>query len=338
MAGVSRANGHRFKGLQATESGVPEKLRPDPDKWSFDLDEALGAVFGYHADIPEDAFTASTLGDEREGNAILIDDKGHLLTIGYLATEADEVTLSDVEGTEIPARVVGYDQVTGLGLLRADRPLDRRPMTLGSVDDLHVGDEVVAAAGGGHDFAMVVSVVSKREFAGYWEYLLDEAVFTSPPHPRWSGAALISRQGMLMAVGSLYVQDSLPGEQTRPGNMFVPVELLHPIFEDLSATGRAARPPRPWLGMFGAEVEDRVVIAGLTDDGPAEDAGLMVGDLVLGVASEPVGGLSDFYRAVWALGPAGVEVPLDVYRDGELVHVAVHSADRRSFLKMPNRH
>ncbi len=338
MAGVSRANGHRFKGLQTTESGVPEKLRPNPDKWPFDLDEALGAVFAYHADIPEEAFTASTLGQEREGNAVLIDDKGYLLTIGYLATEADEVTLTDVEGTQFPARVVGYDQVTGLGLLRADGPLDRRPMTLGSVDDLRVGDEAIAAAGGGLDVAMVVSVVSKREFAGYWEYLLDEAVFTSPPHPRWSGAALMSRQGVLVAIGSLYVQDSLPGEQTRPGNMFVPVELLRPIFDELASSGHAARPPRPWLGMFGAEVEDRVVIAGLTDDGPADDAGLKVGDLVLGVAGEPVGGLSDFYRAVWALGPAGVEVPLDVYRDGELVHVAVHSADRRSFLKTPNRH
>ena len=338
MAGVSRANGHRFKGFQTAESGVPEKLRPVPADWPFDLDEALGAVFGYHADIPEDAFTASTLGQEREGNAVLIDDKGHLLTIGYLATEADEVTLSDAEGTQLTARVVGHDQVTGLGLLRADSPLDRRPMTLGGVDALRVGSEVIAAAGGGLDFAMVVSVVSKREFAGYWEYLLDEAVFTSPPHPRWSGAALISRRGALVAVGSLYVQDSLPGEQTRPGNMFVPVELLHPIFEDLSATGHAARPPRPWLGMFSAEVEDRVVVAGLTDDGPADHAGLKVGDLVLGVAGEPVGGLSDFYRAVWALGPAGVEVPLDVYRDGELVHVSVDSADRRSFLKTPNRH
>ena len=147
MVGVSRANGHRFKGLQTTESGVPEKLRPDPDKWPFDLDEALGAVFAYHADIPEEAFTASTLGQEREGNAVLIDDKGYLLTIGYLATEADEVTLTDVEGTQFPARVVGYDQVTGLGLLRADGPLDRRPMTLGSVDELRVGDEAIAAAG-----------------------------------------------------------------------------------------------------------------------------------------------------------------------------------------------
>ena len=338
MAGVSRANGHRFKGFQTAESGVPEKLRPDPAAWPFDLDETLMAVFGYHADIPEDAFTASTLGQEREGNAVLIDDDGHLLTIGYLATEADEVTLTDVEGVQCAARVVGYDQVTGLGLLRADRRLDCRPMALGSVDDLKVGDNAVAAAGGGLDFAMVVSVVSKREFAGYWEYLLDEAVFTSPPHPRWSGAALITRQGVLAAVGSLYVQDSLPGEQTRPGNMFVPAELLRPIFEDMAATGRAARPPRPWLGMFGAEVEDRVVIAGLSDDGPADDAGLKVGDLVLGVAGEPVGGLSDFYRAVWALGPAGVEVPLDVYRDGELVHVAVRSADRRAFLKTPNRH
>ena len=338
MAGVSRANGHRFKGLQTTESGVPEKLRPDAADWPFDFEEALGAVFGYHADIPEDAFTASTLGQEREGNAVLIDDRGHLLTVGYLATEADEVTLSDVDGAQIPARVVGYDQVTGLGLLRADRALDRRPMTLGSVSELRVGTEAIAAAGGGHDFAMVVSVVSKREFAGYWEYLLDEAVFTSPPHPRWSGAALISRQGALVAIGSLYVQDSLPGDQARPGNMFVPAELLHPIFEDLSAAGHAARPPRPWLGMFGAEVEDRVVVAGLTDDAPAEDAGLKVGDLVLGVAGEPVGGLSDFYRAVWALGPAGVEVPLDVYRDGELLHLSVRSADRRSFLKTPNRH
>ena len=178
---------------------------------------------------------------------------------------------------------------------------------------------------------MVVSVVSKREFAGYWEYLLDEAVFTSPPHPRWSGAALMSRQGVLVAVGSLYVQDSLPESRRGPATCSCPS----------SCCTRSSRswPPRamprvrrvPWLGMFGAEVEDRVVIAGLTDDGPADDAGLKVGDLVLGVAGEPVGGLSDFYRAVWALGPAGVEVPLDVYRDGELVHVAVHSADRRSF-------
>jgi len=242
MAGVSRANGHRFKGLQSTESGVPAKLRPDPAEWPFDFDDTLGAVFGYHADIPEDAFTASTLGQEREGNAVLIDDKGHLLTVGYLATEADEVTLTDIDGERIPARVAGYDQVTGLGLLRADRSLERRPLALGSADDLRVGDEVIAAAGGGRDFAMVVSVVSKREFAGYWEYLLDEAVFTSPPHPRWSGAALISRHGMLTAIGSLYVQDSLPGEQSRPGNMFVPAELLRPIFDDLAVAGRAARP------------------------------------------------------------------------------------------------
>ncbi len=338
MVSVSRANGHRFKGLQTVESGVPAKLQPDPAEWPFALDEALAAVFAYHADIPEDAFTASTLGQEREGNAVLIDESGHLLTIGYLATEADEVTLTDVEGEQFPARVVGYDQVTGLGLLRADRALGRRPLALGGSDSLRVGDKVIAAAGGGGDFAMVVSVVSKREFAGYWEYLLDDAVFTAPPHPRWSGAALISRDGLLTAIGSLYVQDSLPGDQARPGNMFVPVELLAPIFDDLSAIGRASRPPRPWLGMFGAEVEDRVVVAGLTDDGPADSAGLKVGDLVLGVAGEPIGGLPDFYRAIWALGPAGVEVPLDVYRDGELLHLTVRSADRRSFLKTPNRH
>lgn len=338
MAGVSRANGHRFKGLSTEEQGVPADLRPDRSDLSFDLDAALGAVFGYHADIPEDAFTASTLGSEREGNAVLIDADGHLVTIGYLVTEADEVTLTDVDGGRHRAQVIGYDQATGLGLVRAAEGLGRRPLPLGTAADLRVGDAAIAAAQGGHGDAMSVSVVSKREFAGYWEYLLDEAVFTAPPHPRWSGAALISSVGSLAAVGSLYVQDSLPGDQARPGNMFVPIDLLAPIFGDLVATGRASGPPRPWLGMFGTEVEDRVVVAGLTDDGPAEQAGLQVGDLILGVGGEPIGGLPDFYRALWGLGPAGVDVELDVYRDNELLHVSVRSADRRTYLKTPHRH
>lgn len=333
MAGIERANGADYGGDIEGREPVQVDLRPRADKLDYDLAAAARAVFTLHAKVPADAFTAQHLGVQREGNAILIDDNGLALTIGYLVTEATTVSLVDWTGAAKAAEVVGYDQATGYGLVRLLEPVDARPIPIGSAADVGVGAEVVAVAGGGVEYAVAARLLSKREFAGYWEYLLDEALFTTPPHPHWSGAALLSPAGKLVGLGSLYVQDVLPSENSPAGNMFVPIDMLAALVEELAANGKTAREPRPWLGMFVTEADGALVIAGMVETGPAARSNLKLGDAILGVAGEDVSDLGEFYRALWARGPAGASIRLNILRDGRLRDIAVRTASRESYLK-----
>ena len=167
--------------------------------------------------------------------------------------------------------------------------------------------------------------------------MLDEALFTQPAHPQWGGAALIGRDGRLLGIGSLLVQEQVGGNQVQ-GNMIVPIDLLEPILADMVALGRAQRPARPWLGMYATEIEGQLVVAGLADGGPAERAAVQVGDLVLEVAGERVTGLAQLFRKVWSLGPPGTEVPMTLAREGSIARVKLRSADRGDFLKKPQLH
>jgi S1-C subfamily serine protease len=312
--------------------------QPKPEDVAFDLEATLSSVVALRARVPEDAFTASTLGTERGGNGVIIRDDGLILTIGYLITEADEVWLSTEEGQAVAAHVVGYDQASGFGLVQALGPLGLPAMALGRSRDLTEGAQVIVAGNGGCRRSICANVVSKREFAGYWEYVLDEGIFTSPPHPNWGGAALVGDDGKLYGIGSLFVQQALPGEDPVDGNMIVPIDLLVPILDEMLMFGRPNRPPHPWLGMYTAEAGSELVIAGLAKGGPADQAGLEIGDQVTGVAGAPPNSLADLFRRIWALGKAGVEVPLSVIRDGKPVHVSVRSAARSDYLKSPLLH
>jgi S1-C subfamily serine protease len=335
MAGIDRANGKDYDGDDDVEGREPvdAELRPRADKLDYDLAATCRAVFTLHSKVPSDAFTAQHLGEKREGNAILIDEDGLCLTIGYLITEATTVSLVDWAGEAKAAEVVGYDQASGYGLVRLLEDVDARPIPIGSVKDVHTGAAVTALAGGGPTFAMAVRLLSKREFAGYWEYLLDEALFTAPTHPHWSGAALISDEGKLIGLGSLYVQDVLPSENSPAGNMFVPIDMLSAIVEELAEAGQTVREPRPWMGMFVTDADGAIVIAGMVENGPAARSNLRLGDAVMGVAGEDVSDLPEFYRAVWARGPAGASVRLNILRDGRLRDIAIRTADRLSYLK-----
>ncbi|MAJ00397.1 MAG: signal protein PDZ [Nisaea sp.] len=319
---------------------MPENadLLPKLEDFDFNLKHALGAVVALRSHIPDDAFTASILGDERAGNGILINDSGLVLTIGYLITEAETIWITGNDGQAVAGCVQGYDQETGFGLIQALGPLDLPHLELGESASVREGDRVVFAGHGGAQGAVVVEVIGVREFAGYWEYLLDEAVFTAPAHPNWGGGAVIDRNGRLVAVGSLFVQQSGAGAQPVDGNMAVPIDLLKPILNDLLSRGCANRQPRPWLGLFGTEIEDRLVVAALSDDGPAEQAEVSVGDIVVKVAGQPVETLADFFRRVWSLGPAGVDVPITINRDGETFEMTIESIDRNSLLKTPRLH
>jgi S1-C subfamily serine protease len=314
------------------EWAIPGSVQPKPEAYAFDLDRALSSVVSVRTEIPPDAFTAPVLGTERAGHGVVIHENGLVLTIGYLITEAETVWLVTNAGTAAAAHVVGYDQTTGFGLVQALGRLGVPALDLGSSRDVAVGGEVIIAGQGGRQQALSATVISKREFAGYWEYVLDEAILTAPPHPNWGGAACIGRDGRLEGIGSLLIQEN-DGERSVDGNMIVPIDLLPPILDDLLRFGRVQTPPRPWLGMYSADGPEAVVVVGLAGGGPADQAGVHVGDVVLEVAGRPVGGLADTFRKVWALGAAGVDVPLTLMRDGTQLSLRLRSADRNDFLK-----
>jgi S1-C subfamily serine protease len=312
------------------EWSFPEDLQPDTDDVSFDLDSALDAVVNVRAEIPDDAFTASILGTERVGNGVVIREDGIILTIGYLITEAETIWLTTNNGKVISGHPLAYDQATGFGLIQPLGQLNAPMLEFGNAEACQTGDDVYFLGQGGRQHALKAKLIDKREFAGYWEYVLEEALFIAPAHPQWGGAALVGDDGRLLGVGSLLVQEAVDGE-TVQGNMVVPIDLLNPILENMITTGRSGAPPRPWLGMYTTESGKNLVVGGVAEHGPAAKAGIKQGDLVLEVAGQRTSTLAQF-------GPAGTKIPLTIAREGDVLRFEVKSADRNDFLKKPRLH
>ena len=297
-------------------------------------EEILNAVIKIKATIPADAFSAQVLGTEREGNGVVIDANGHIVTIGYLILEAERIEVISAQAEPVEGRFVAYDYKTGFGIIRADPPLPVKPLQLGQSSQLNAGDPILIAGYGGSEAVLGSRVVSRKEFVGYWEYLLEDAIYTTPPYPNYGGAALIDSNGRLLGIGSIYTQLRVPEIGIVPCNMSVPIDHLKPILDDLIKTGRSSLPAQPWLGLNADEAHGRVFVIRITSGGPSEKAGLKVGDIILAVNKKPVNGLADFFRQSWALGPAGVEVPLSILQDTQVREVRVKSADRYQFLKV----
>jgi S1-C subfamily serine protease len=313
---------------------VDEELRPVARSLDFDLDHCLSSVVALESKVSQDAFSARTLGTERLGNAIVIGADGLVLTIGYLITEAEEVTLTTNDGVRIPAHVLGVDQVTGFGLVFPLERLAAPALRIGDSRTTQAGARVVAAGAGGRAHALSARLLAREPFAGYWEYALEAALFVEPAHPHWNGAALVGAAGELIGVGSLWMEQRGSDGAVSPLNMFVPIELLPPILDDL-ASGRRASPPRPWLGVLSQEIASHVVLVEVTPDGPAARAELRRGDIIHRVAGQRVDDLSDFYRRLWALGEPGVLVPLTVQREQDVFDVEVRSGDRATRQRKP---
>ncbi|MBR0984561.1 S1C family serine protease [Bradyrhizobium liaoningense] len=319
-----------------TEWRVPPANQPRASDYSFDLDRALASVVGLHAIIPPDAFSAETLGTERAGNGVVI-DHGLVLTIGYLITEAESVWLHLGDGRVVEGHALGFDSETGFGLVQALGELDVEPLPLGSSAETRIGDRVVVGGAGGRTRSVASQIVAKQEFAGYWEYLLDEAVFTYPAHPNWGGTALLNERGELIGIGSLQLERERDGKAEHV-NMVVPIDLLKPILGDLRKFGRVNKPARPWLGLYSTDIDNRVVVIGISPNGPAARAELKTDDIILAVNGDKVTSQTVFYKKMWALGAAGVDVPLTVYHQGVTFDVTVTSTDRFKLLKAPKLH
>ena len=278
----------------------------------------------------ENARSGQTLGRNREGTGVVIDSSGYVLTIGYLITEAEKVELNTADGKVYPATVVGFDNATGLGLLKSLVPIPIKPIDMGLSSEAKERDMVLIV---GFDGVAPAYVVSKRKFVGYWEYLLDEAIYTAPATVNWQGAALVSRDGKLLGIGSLAVGDAMGGAKSVPGNMFVPIDILKPVIGDFIANGRSTATPRPWLGVTTQEVGGNLLVVRVSPDGPADEAGLKQGDIIVGIRGDGLKGQADFYTRLWKTGNAGVEVALDVLRGNRVENLTIKSVDRNNYFR-----
>ena len=295
---------------------------------------ATNAVVGVKVKALPNARSNDSLGEERNGSGILIREDGLILTIGYLILEADQVDIVDSSGTTVPASIVAYDHATGFGLVKALAKLAPKPIRMGSSAPVGQMDRLMIVTGGEEQTISIATVVSRRQYAGYWEYLIDGAIFTAPARMDHSGAALINKDGELVGVGSLFVMDALtPGERL-PGNMFVPVDLLKPVLDEMVRTGGQKAARRPWLGVNSLEEDGRVKVMHVNEESPADKAGVMPGDIILSVDGESVDTLEKFYEKLWRPGAKpGNEVHLTLLHGVGLKEVTVRSIDRRDFMR-----
>jgi S1-C subfamily serine protease len=316
----------------AAAAASPAQAGTDAAAPKVDADKLFGAIVKVETKAVPDARSADSLGNEREGSGVVIGGDGLVLTIGYLIVEADEVKVTDAKGRVLPARVVGYDHASGFGLVRTLVPLEATPIPLGDSAKTSERDPVLIASAGGQGAAFAW-IVSKRPFTGNWEYKLDYALFTSPPTSNWSGAALIDRDGKLLGIGSLIVREATDGDPKMPGNVFVPIDLLKPILDDLVRQGHRTGPARPWLGVSADELQGNLFVTRVSPDGPADRAGVSVGDIILGVGTEAVRTQAEFYDRVWAHRHAGDEVPLKVLKGVDVKEIKIRSIDRLEYLR-----
>jgi len=277
------------------------------------------------------ARTADNLGAEREGTGVVFGEKGLIVTIGYLILEAHSILIVAGDGRVYPASVVGYDHATGFGVLRA--AMDSKPLEVGSSAGVRELATMLVAAHGAAGGASRACVVSRRRFTGWWEYMIDGGIFTAPPRFEHSGAGLLDAEGRLVGIGSLWVSDALEVGAAFPGNMFVPIDLLMPLLDDLLSGGRRREPARPWLGVYSEEVQGHVVVTRVLPESPAALAGLARGDIILGVGGEAVGRQSEFYQRLWSSGDAGAPIVLHVLHKRAVRQLTVTSMDRMEFLR-----
>lgn len=328
--------------MASSEWEIPPELQPEPGEHPFDLDEALRSVVGIKALVPADGFTAQSLGTERTGSGVVIRPDGLIATIGYLVTEAETIWLTTADGRAIPGHALAYDFESGFGLVQALGKLNLPALKVEAGEAPRTGDSVVLASAGGRRHALRATIAARQEFAGYWEYLLDEAIFTAPAHPSWGGAGLIGAapggEPRLMGIGSLVMQQQDGKGRRVDLNMVVPGSLLPPILDDLLAYGRLNRPARPWLGLYAAEDDEGVVVNSMARNGPAMKAGVDEGDRILSVGGSRVSDLPSLWRALWSCGSAGCRVRMTISREGNSRDLTLVSADRRSFLKAPKLH
>lgn len=322
--------------LALASIGAASLTGPPPAR-AQDAVSPAEALVRLDIDIPGTARTARILGTERAGTGVLIDNAGLVLTIGYLMLEANAGIARFADGREYPVEPVAYDHETGFGLMRLIGAPATRALTLGRSEGIEPGAPLAVLSAHEAPSAGLVEVAARRTFAGYWDYLLPDAIFTQPAHPGFAGAALVDETGALVGIGSLFLRDVADEDSPVawvPGNMFVPVDALKPILGDMLAFGRPSGPGAPWMGLTLAERAGSIIAVAVADDGPGERAGVEAGDVVIAIGDQPVQDLEDLFSRTRALGPAGTEIPLTLLRPAQGPYsVRIPTMDRHDWLR-----
>ncbi len=292
-------------------------------------------IVSLRVEVSPQAHSAATLGQRRTASGVVIDDKGLILTVGYVILEAASVEITGPDGAKVPGTVIGYHAETGFGLVRALSPLrGAQPMRLGTSTSVQVKDPVLIMAYDNSEGFTSGLVVSRRTFTGYWEYILEDPLYTVPAVQNFAGAALVDKDFTLVGVGSLIVNEAMEPDVSMPGNVFIPIDSLKPVLAELTNQGHSQAPPRPWLGVNVVDQYGRVVVIRVTQDGPAHHSGMSAGDIIFEVAGKPVTSAEEFFRAVWRQGKAGVTVPLTVLQQQAIHKISVPSGDRYQFYRV----
>lgn len=332
----------------AAQGNAPTPLSPAAVSQMMEaVSRARTSVVGIRVQATDGARSAETLGEQRVGSGVVIGPDGLILTIGYLLLEAQQIDIITHDNKTWPAATVAYDIATGFGLVRPLLPLQGLvPVSMGSLNDLKKGEPLLAATGatgkGDNGGLSVTELVSQRAFSGTWEYHIDTALFTSPPvaagRGNHSGAPLFNVRGELIGIGSLLVMDAAGENKRLPGNMFVPTDLLKPVLAELQQSGSSAQSHRPWLGLTSSDQGGKVRILRVSQDSPAEEAGLEPGHVVVAVDGVDVSTLEGFYKKLWARATPSDTVRLSVrVGDNEDVKVMeLKPQDRMLTLKKPS--
>ncbi len=318
----------------ALAAGAAGTASSDIEAQSRALARAHGAVVGLRSVAVEDARSTATLGRLRQGSGVIIGDDGLVLTIGYLILEAEQLQLVTADEREVPARVVGYDVATGFGLVQALAPLHIEAAPMGVAARVDSDEPLMVVSGGEDGEVSVAQLLTRRPFAGYWEYLVEDALFTAPARADHSGAGLFNRRGELVGIGSLLVKDALGADgPPRNGNMFVPIDLLAPILPELRTLGHSRLSQRAWMGVNCVEAEGTVRVVRVNSDSPAEVAGLEPGDRIVRIDGTDVKALAVLWKTLWAGGVPEREITLDIERRGQAQTLKLQSVDRMKTLK-----
>jgi serine protease Do len=284
--------------------------------------------------VPSDARTANSLGTIRGGNGIVIDDK-HILTIGYIVVEAETITITLPNGGVVPAELAGYDHTTGFGILKTILPSKLTPIQIGNSDKLNKEDLLYVLPYLTEGAPSAVKMVSRRSFTGWWEYFLDKPIYTHPMNTSFAGSALINEFGELLGIGSLYVSDAAAEGILSPGNLFVPINDLKPILNDLIANGKRTADVKPYMGLTSNDDTGKVMVTRVNDDGPAAKAGFKENDIILKVNKINIQDTEKFYKTVWSQGGPGTLLDFEIERNNQIISLKLTTMDRNDFFVKP---
>ena len=297
------------------------------------VERLFESIVSVRSTIPPGARTAASLGIEREGNGVAIDEK-HILTIGYIIIESESIEIGLSDGRRLPAKLVGYDHTSGFGIIKSIVPLKMPPLQLGNSDNINSKQDLLMLPSPNRGAGSIVRSVSRRPFTGWWEYFVESPIYTTPPNKLWAGAPILNENGEILGIGSLFVSESVPGISS-PGNMSVPINLLKPILADLISSGRRKGKIQPYLGISSDDSNDQIIVTRVSKGGPAYQAGIKPQDIIVGVNGSQISNLKSFYEKVWKSGEAGVTIELRVLRSGTVMDVKVKTIDRLDYFFKP---